>query len=134
MDMTSAANAKSKRLTADTLGPRARVTVTIDRIDMETLGKDSKPVMYFLSKEKGLPLNKTNLNALIGFFGPESDDWIGESIVLYTTTVEYAGKQVLGIRVAPAVKAAVPPRPAKRLTPPPVEDTGEMLAGDEIPF
>jgi hypothetical protein len=45
-------------------------------------------------------LNKTNLGTLYEALGNETYRWIGELIPIYTTTVQYKGKNVLGIRVA----------------------------------
>jgi hypothetical protein len=51
------------------------VTVTIDRVAMEDIGGDHKPVLYFRGKEKGMVLNKTNGNNISAAYGDETDDW-----------------------------------------------------------
>ena len=98
----------STHLKAEELGPKKRINVTIDRVEMEKVGDDTKPVLYFVGKEKGLALNKTNTNALIEILGSdESDDWMGRTVTLYTTMVDYQGKRVLAIRIdEPTVPAA----------------------------
>ena len=44
-----------------------QVTVTIDRIEYEPVGREKtmKPVIYFVGKEKGMVMNRTNCNAII---------------------------------------------------------------------
>jgi hypothetical protein len=132
MDMTKALPKNSKHLTAEALGSGARVKVTIASVKMEDLGDDTKPVVYFLGKNKGLPLNRTNNDALIDIIGSaESDEWVGREIVLYTTKVDYQGRRVLGIRVDP-VPASEPPRqPQPQPKPQPPVDP---VYADEISF
>jgi len=43
-----------------------RVSVVIDRVEMEDIGGETKPVVHFRNKERGLVLNKTNANAIWG--------------------------------------------------------------------
>lgn len=94
-------------LKASDLGD-SRPVVAIDRVEMEDIGDDHKPVLYFVGHEKGLVLNKTNVNTLIGMTGTdETDDWKGTRIVLYKTKVDFQGRRVDAIRVedAPVQKA-----------------------------
>lgn len=54
------------------------VTLTIEEVSVEDVGgqgdaSDSKPVLFFQGKEKGLVLNKTNANTISGMYGPETD-------------------------------------------------------------
>lgn len=112
-------------------------TVTMERVEIEEIksrnGNDTKPVLYFLGKEKGLVLNKTNSRAISALYGNETDDWQGQAIELFSAMVDFAGDQVEAIRVRaprrppakpPARPAAPPPQPSE---PPPLED-------DSIPF
>lgn len=74
--------------------------VTIDRVDMETLGDDRKPVVYFKGKDKGVVLNKTNWNAIEEIAGEEdSDNWKGVKVKLIVVKVEFQGKRVPAIRI-----------------------------------
>lgn len=85
-------------------------TVTIDHVAFEQVGREreSKPVVYFRGKEKGLVLNKTNANKITSLLGTaETEAWEGRQIRLYGTEVEFGGETVEGIRV----KAAAPPPP-----------------------
>lgn len=112
----------------------AQPIVTIDRVEFEPVGrqKEMKPVLYFIGKEKGVVLNKTNsakITALVG--SGETDDWHGCQIRLFATMVEFAGDQVEAIRVK-----AAPPQAVRRQAPPPppVEELMDPLTDDEIPF
>lgn len=73
--------------------------LTIDNIKMETVGDNEKPVVYFQEVDTGLVLNKTNANTLASLFGNDTDAWIGKAVYLFTTEVDFQGKQVLSIRV-----------------------------------
>lgn len=75
--------------------------VVIDRVEMDEIGQDQqqKPVVYFRGIEPGLVLNKTNSATLAKLLGNETDDWDGKAVGLFTTEVDYAGQQVLAIRV-----------------------------------
>ena len=77
------------------------VPVTIDRLANEEVGKEDELrwVLYFREKEKGLVMNVTNLRALEAAYGDESDDWIGESITLFTMPVPFDGRIVQGVRL-----------------------------------
>lgn len=107
------------------------VTVTIDRVAMEDIGGDHKPVLYFRGKEKGMVLNKTNGNNISAAYGDETDDWAGGEIVLFPTMVDFQGRSVEAIRVR------IPPRGAKTTTAPqrmaeqPMNGDGPS---DAIPF
>ncbi len=88
--------------------------VTIDRVEFEPVGRDKemKPILYFVGKEKGMVLNKTNANNIKNLAGsPNTEDWSGFSIRLFATHVEFAGEQVEAIRIKAAGVAA---RPAAR--------------------
>lgn len=99
-----------------------RVIVTIDRVAMEDIGGEHKPVLFFVGKERGLVLNKTNANTITDIVGTsETDHWSGVKIMLYPTKTEYQGKRVDAIRIDTAEQS----RPA----PPPVQ-----ADDDSIPF
>lgn len=98
-----------------------KVLVKMSRVEMRDIGDEVKPVLFFEAKDKGLVLNKTNSNTISAVYGDETDDWIGELVVLYETTVEFQGKRVAAIR------CLVPPRKPQK----PAADGGP---NDEIPF
>jgi hypothetical protein len=85
-----------------------RVQVVIDRVELEDIGGEQKPVLHFKGKDRGLVLNKTNSNAVVGIVGTdETDDWGGAAVVLYPSMTDFQGKRVACIRIDP------PDRPTK---------------------
>jgi hypothetical protein len=97
-----------------------RVTVKISRVEMRDVGEDTKPVLYFGEKEKGLVLNKRKANTIAAAYGEETDDWVGAEIVLYEMMVEFQGQRKPGIR------CLVPPRRPQK--------PGDEEINDDIPF
>ena len=96
----------SKFLKASDLGD-AQPVVTIDHVSMEEVGKDkdSRPIVYFVGKDKGLVLNKTNANKIVTLLqSGVTEEWEGQKIRLYATETTFGGDTVECIRV----KAASP--------------------------
>jgi hypothetical protein len=124
----------SKTLKAADIGEASPV-VTIHRVELESIdknGKDKKPVAYFVGKDKGLVLNKTNWRAIVKISGQDDSDlWEGVKIQLFVTDVDFQGDLVPAIRVrAPKNGSA---KTAKAAPTPEPED--DFLASDEeIPF
>jgi len=80
------------------------LVVTIEGVELEDITGDGevKPVMH-LEDHRPLVLNKTNGNKIAGMFGPDTDNWAGQQVVLHPTTTEFAGKEVACIRIKPVV-------------------------------
>jgi arabinogalactan endo-1,4-beta-galactosidase len=74
------------------------VKVIIERVEMEKVGDDTKPVVYFQHKEKGLVLNKTNANAIAAGYGDETNDWSGGELELFSIMTDFQGKPVEAVR------------------------------------
>ena len=110
------------------------VKVIIDRYTVEDVGDDRKPVIYFVGKEKGLVLNKTNASEIAFTYGDDMDDWGGKEIELFSMMVSFQGKNMPGLRVravrssAPAVRQPAPAPAPAHAPPEPVD------LDDEIPF
>jgi hypothetical protein len=105
MDINSAF--ATKYLKASDLQGRD-VTVKMGRVEQEKVGDDMKLIMYFQGKEKGMVLNKTNANAISDIYGGETEDWYGQTIILFEQMVDFQGKRVPGLRVrAPRREAPV---------------------------
>jgi hypothetical protein len=123
----------SKYLRATDLGGASPV-VTIDRVDFEPVGRtrEMKGVVYFVGKNKGLVLNKTNATKIAEVVGsPETDEWAGGKVQLYATEVEFQGEAVETIRCkAPTIGRKPAPKPA----PAPVVEDADTVNLDEIPF
>jgi len=126
----------TKFLKAADLGDRS-VTVVIESVQMMDMADDTdkpKPVVYFKGKEKGLVLNITNSNSIAEICGDsvETDDWIKETIVLFSTKVDYAGKRVDAIRVEkPKPKTRAQSKNTVKET---IDDATEPDAEEDIPF
>ncbi len=82
----------------------SRVKVQIDRLDMEEIsGNDSKsqvkPVLYFVGKEKGLVLNRTNASMISRHYGEETDEWQQRNLFLFQSETLFGGNTVPCLRV-----------------------------------
>ena len=84
------------------------VVVTILGISFETVGENTKPILAFAGKNKGLVLNVTNGRTIGGLHGEETDGWIGKSIILGTAWVDFQGNTVEAIRVRPVMPNITP--------------------------
>ena len=103
-----------------------RVQVVIEKVEFEDIGGETKPVLHFRGKTRGVVLNKTNATAIWGITGSdETDEWPGTAITLYPTKVEFQGKRVDAIRIDPPDHPAPKPKPA-----PVAEDEPD----DSVPF
>jgi len=130
----------SRYIKASDLGDK-RVLVTIDRVEIEEVGreKDSKPVVYFAGKEKGLVLNKTNAKKITEVSkSAETEEWAGVKVVLYATETEFGGDTVSCVRVAPppkpaAEKPTAAPKPVPAPAPRPVTEA-DPITDDDVPF
>jgi hypothetical protein len=118
------------------------ILVTIKSCEEKDVSTESEPtkmrwVLFFEELEKPLVLNVTNGQIIAAITGSdESDDWIGEQIVLWNDmTVMYKGEIKGGIRVRPQQGQGKPPAKSPVNTkseyrgeePPPPTD-------DDIPF
>lgn len=106
------------------------VPFVIEEIRVEEIGreKQSKPVIYLKGQDKGFVANKTNCNSIAKVLGSrDTDDWIGKTIKLYSTEVQFGDEMVESIRVSvkTARNGAAPTVSSRNQGP---DDT------DEIPF
>lgn len=107
------------------------VLVTIRAFDKVNLAQEGQPaqwkwVMMFNELDKPLVLNGTNIRLLEMIFNSgDTDDWIGNQIVLYNDpTIQFQGKFTGGIRVR------APKRPhGNKPTPKRIEELD-----DDVPF
>ena len=122
----------SKYLKAADLQGR-RVVVTIDRVEMENFDDGDKAIVYFVGKDKGVVLNRTNANTLVDITGSEeTGEWKGVSITLYEAKVEYKGKRVPSIRIDEAPANTAPKAAAAAPAPSPAPE--QEFNDDDIPF
>lgn len=117
----------SKYIAASDLNNK-NVRVTVERIEMEKVGDDLKPVIYFKGGKKGLVCNKTNGKAIAAAYGDEMDEWMGSELILFPIMTDFQGKPVEAVRVrSPQPKDN--PRPQQQSAPQQRDDLN-----DEVPF
>jgi hypothetical protein len=83
-------------------------SLTIDRCEMADLDGEHKPCLYFVGKDKGMILNRTNGATIVESYGDETNDWQGKPLEVFTARVSFQGRMVDGLRVripAPAGQA-----------------------------
>lgn len=114
------------------------VPVTISRVEAGTLTSqggrtDKKPIVYFVGKEKGLALNKTNAKCIAGIYGHDTAKWTGKPIALYVTQTSSPEGVVACIRVRPTPpkRRAQANGAAHEPPPEPVAEGNEQEAADE---
>jgi arabinogalactan endo-1,4-beta-galactosidase len=131
----------SKYLKADDLQGR-EVRVIMQAVELEKIGDDNKPVLYFKGKDKGVVLNKTNAGTISSAYGDDTDDWFDQPLILFSVMVDFQGK------VAPAIRCRVPTAKDNRAVAPvredpissgPMRKTGGVsdnmqMTDDEVPF
>jgi hypothetical protein len=116
------------------------ITVKIADVKVEAVGRDqdTKPVVYFEGKKKGLVLNKTNSNKIASIAqSHETDEWAGVVIAIYPTEVEFSGESVEAIRVKAPKATTRRMEPQGHADPLPVDDPRPPAApvtDDDIPF
>ena len=64
------------------------VSARIEQCEVEPVGDKEKLVLRFAGlpkdiTDRGLVLNKVNGDILAAIFGPESDSWVGQSVVVF---------------------------------------------------
>lgn len=62
--------------------------------------------LAFEGKKKELLVNSTNRKRLVNMFGPESKEWAGKTIKLYTEKTNLMGEIVDGIRIVDTTQEA----------------------------
>jgi hypothetical protein len=126
-------------VTAAELQGKGRLAAVIKKAEIEPVGQDQVPkVVISLASRGGQPwprrvvLNKTNSLILASAYGDDTDGWLDHQVEVWSETTHFQGRMVQGVRLAPAVAAAIPmPPPAKPAKAQP--DTAPNV-DDEIPF
>jgi hypothetical protein len=106
----------SKYLRASDLQGR-NVTVKMGRVEQEKIGDDTKLILYFQGKDKGMVLNKTNANNIASIHGGETEDWYGKEITLVEAMVDYQGKSVPAIRIRAPQRKPAPAQQRREMAP-----------------
>lgn len=89
-------------------------TMTIKGFGFELVaserGEENKCVLSFNETDKSMILNKTNAKELAKLFGPETDEWVGKRVQLYTERVKAFGKVHNALRLREQVQNTVTKR------------------------
>lgn len=118
------------------------VSVIISNVTMEKLGNDTRMILYFQGKQKGMVCNKTNAFNISMMYGEDTDGWIGKSVTLFSAWVAYQDKTVQGLRIKSAAtvsspqqratQAQAPVQPVKEQYGPPAGHPADL--NDDPPF
>ena len=102
--------------------------LTMHSFTEEKIGDDTKPCLWFTEVEKGMILNIVNGGTIEKACGsPNTEDWIGKKIVLFSTQTDFKGERVDCIRCrAPKPQAGVTPAPSLPKVPEPFMDDGTL--------
>jgi len=66
--------------------------------------KSRKPVVFFKGKEKPLAIGATIGKTIAAMYGPNTEDWIGKRVTLFTSTTNSTGGEVVEcIRIRPMI-------------------------------
>lgn len=110
------------------------VPVVMDFVSEEDVGDGTKkPILHFSDKKKGLVLNKINSDTISEAYGSETDEWVGQRILLFPSKTQFQGQTVDCIRVriplSPKVDRTTPqpePSDAASFDSPAPTDTSEV--------
>jgi hypothetical protein len=100
---------ESKYLKSSDLQGRS-VRAKLLNVVSEKVGDDTKIVLYFVGKQKGMICNRTNSMTLAEVWGPETDNWVGGDLEIFSMKVPFQGKLTDGLRVRPMPNRQVAPQ------------------------
>lgn len=114
------------------------IVVTIKDCAVEAIGEDKRPVLYFAGKDKGVVLNKTNATNIRDAYGPDTDEWTGKKVVLYTAYVDFQGRSVESIRIRKPKESELrnsnAPQQQRGSVPPQFEQGDPGIDDSDVPF
>ena len=118
---------------ADLQGRVAKLKIA--NVTYEQIGTDNKLIMKFVGKEKGMVLNKTNAMTIAEAFGPDTDNWVGAEIEVFSMKVEFNGRMTDGLRLRIPIQRRQPPaQPTQtRVAPNARDDRQNALAAAHAP-
>lgn len=97
------------------------MTVTVQALKRVNVARDDedpdyKWVVKYAEFEKPMVLNATNIKRMAKALGDDTDDWIGNSVVLYVDPdIEFGGNVVGGLRIRAVKKQAQQQPKAKQV-------------------
>jgi hypothetical protein len=96
-------------LSAEDLPENTDIPVIIAKAEREeaynkkTREKEPIGVIAFQGKDLRLILNVTNATSIKNLYGAETDNWIGQPIIIYRTTARLGRDTVAAIRIKPPI-------------------------------
>jgi len=90
---------ESDYLKAEDIPKNKQVQLSIAGLEECQFTDGNKLALNFTAGGKKLVLNKTNATSIASSLGPDAEAWIGHSIFVYSTMVDFGGKMVPAIRV-----------------------------------
>ncbi len=103
---------------------------TIKEVEARDFQDDGvKPVLWLRETRKQFIANKTNLKTIKKLYDDDMNKWKGNRIVLFPTSVDFKGEQVLALRVRPWR-----PKGETDKTESSEETSDEGVTEDDIPF
>jgi hypothetical protein len=107
---------------------------TIKGVSQENVGRDDSDEMrwalWFKERPKAMILNVTSIRVLETAYGPDTDMWVGNKVMVYVDpNVSFGGKVVGGLRLRTPKKQAV-----KAPIAPIDTDFDQDIESDGIPF
>jgi hypothetical protein len=100
MNMTDFIN--SNYIKGEDIAQNVLIEATIASVKKKEFEDGEKSVIA-LEDGRQVVLNQTRLKALIGAFGPNSENWIGKSVILSRVQAMYAGKPLPAVKIEPIV-------------------------------
>lgn len=106
--------------------------LTIKDCSLEEVGKgDTRWVLFFKEKAKGVVLNVTKIKQLEGAYGDDTDGWVGKKVKLsHDPTVMMGTQQVGGIKMT--LPSNIPPVQPRAPAPVAHDDFNDDLS--DVPF
>ncbi len=107
--------------------------LSIKHVALEEVGRgESRWVVYFREKTKGIVLNVTKIKQLEAAYGDDTDNWTGRKVkVLHDPTVMMGAEVVGGIKFVLPSAAQIAAQPAP---PPPPPQAATEGFDDDIRF
>jgi hypothetical protein len=109
MNMTDFINSNYVR--AEDIAQNVLIEATIASVKRKEFDDGEPKSVIALEDGHQVILNQTRLKALIGAFGPNSDNWIGKSVILSRGLAPYAGKIVPAVKIEPIVAPRIAAAP-----------------------
>ncbi len=106
--------------------------LVISSYGKETYDDGDKMTINFQGAKKGMVLNHTNRGTLVWLFGDEADQWIGQTVELFTEPVTFKGKISAGLKLRGTTP--MQPQPAAALSQAPLGQNGgpPVTAGEQM--